>query len=535
MPGIEFDDFTIWIREKDKARCLLDRINLRIPLGSVMMLVGTSGSGKSTILKLLAGLNSPLSPNIEMSGNCKILDVSILKEEYPSEIRKQVGLVFQDFALFDDFSPKENMLLAGQALQENNLEDCFLRIEQLAAQLNIQNILEKEHVYDLSGGQKQRVALARLLMAKPQIMLFDEPTSGLDPLTAKDAAELIINQSRPDNIIIIVTHDYIPFLQYAERISRIEILDGSSHLYSINNTGKDSLQIMQEIEHCLKNAISSSQEQLSLSDYRELKDNDFYCNVSILLKQIFISMKFLFAFNPLSQFWHTKLRKKIFRFAILDAVIFIFLSGCMLGIISTYFSLSENLGELQRYLDPILFKQAISAIGKISFVVLCPLFTAIFMATRSGAAVAGYLGNIVLTKQLDAYKVYGLPGEKLFMNKIVISFALGFFGLSLLSFIGFNIASMTTVMSLRQTATFYDWKIAFYELLGTWPFLTDWKYFLSKTVLSGYAVGLVSYWIGSRSKKSSQEVTFGITRCVMLNILVVLVIFFVILLMEKNY
>lgn len=535
MSGIEFRDFTLWIREKNMARCLLDHINLEIPLGTVMMLIGASGSGKSTILKLLTGLQTPLTADLEMSGDCKVNGNTLMATQYPDELRHTAGLVFQDYALFDDFSPKENIMLAGERMGAEKYHyhsDLMRKVEEVSDRLNIKDIVTRDHIYGLSGGQKQRIALARLLIAQPQVMLFDEPTSGLDPLTAEDAARLIIGQAAADNIVIIVTHDYRPFLEYTDKISRIDILDGSGSLYNIQHIGRSPADITKDIKNRLINAKPSPKQPLSTGDYHQMRNSDFMCGFYSAFSKL-SGLHNLLHPNMTQVQWHWKLWKNIFKFSIWNAMIFIFVSGLMLGMLATYFSLSENMGELQRFLDPILFSQAISAIGKIGFVVICPLFTAVFIATRSGSAVAGYLGNIVVTKQMDAYQVYGLPGQQLFMGKIVWSFAIGFFLLSALSFIGFWIASMTTVMVMRQTASYHDWSVAFYDMLGTFPY-QGWGFFVLKSVTAGFFTGLASYFIGAAPKSSSQDVTKGITRCVMVNILLVLVIFFVILLYEKG-
>ncbi len=531
--SLQIKDLTIWLRDRNQTRCLLNSIQLDVALGSVVMLVGTSGSGKSTILKLLAGLNTPLDANIEISGSCCLLGHELVAMQYPRELRGHVGLVFQDFALFDDFTPKENIALVGKLCLHTDSSNMNQEIKILANQLNIENILEKEHVHELSGGQKQRVALARLLIARPKIMLFDEPISGLDPATAQDAAGLILKQARPDNILIIVSHDYRPFLAHLEKIHGFYILDGSGSLHSVPYAGQSLDQILSNIEHRLCSARPGISQTLPRLEHHNMAQADFFCQIFSRVQQCFGLRHTLHPPFLQPGFFHRKLLWKIFRFSILDAIPFMLVSGLMLGMLATYFSLSENLGELQRYLDPILFSQALAALGKIAFVVLCPLFTAIFMATRSGAAVAGYLGNVVITKQMDAYRVYGLPSERLFLSKIVWSFGLGFLLLSALCFAGFVLASMMTVMVMRETASYYDWNIAFYSLLGPFPY-QGWGYFVLKTVLAGIGAGMASYWIGAGPKKNSQDVTAGITRCVIVNILLVLAIFFALLLCEKE-
>lgn len=534
MNAIEITNFSLKIREGEQVRSLFDRMYLTLNSGSVLMLVGTSGSGKSTFLKLLSGLITPLTPNLEMSGSFKVLGQELLQMHYPPALRKEVGLVFQDFALFDDFTPRENILFAGEVSgRYPSLLDLGNQVAQLAKHLDIEDALHVHEVSALSGGQKQRVAMSRLLIANPRVMIFDEPTSGLDPVTAHKAAHLILQQSRPDNILVIVTHDYRPFLQSGNQVDHIGILDGSGAFYQIQPAGRPAEDIALELQQKLEGRSQRRVEQISPYLHAQMVWRDFLCQFFLFFGNM--ARLALASLPNLGQMsWHWKLARKIFSFSILHAVPFIFLSGMILGMLATYFSLSENFGELQRYFDPLLFAQALSAIGKIGFVVICPLFTAVFLATRSGAAVSGYLGNLVVTQQMDAYKIYGLKPERLFLDKILWSFGLGFFLLSVLAFLGYMVASLSVVLILKADVTYQEWYVAFHEMLGEFPWYTGWGWFILKTMATGIATGFASYVIGAGDKKNSQELTRGITRCVMVNILLVLSIFFVILMWEKR-
>ncbi|NUM33818.1 MAG: ATP-binding cassette domain-containing protein [Candidatus Brocadiae bacterium] len=538
MNGIKIENFSLKIREKDTIKHLLERVYLEIPLGSVFLLVGASGSGKSTLLKLLTGLITPLTPQMEMQGSFQLLGQELMQLKYPQELHREVGLVFQDFALFDDFSPKENILFTGQISEKYSSPlDLENHVQYLSEQLGVEDALGVKEVSSLSGGQKQRIAMCRLLVATPRVMIFDEPTSGLDPSSARKAAKLILGQATSDKIIIIVTHDYRPFLEepsLSEKIDRIGILDGSGSLYCIHPSGRRIEAILRDIQERLEGITKANRKKLAHRECMQKAWQDFLCKIFRLSQAIF-ALRYAFLPSLKQREWHWKLACKIFLVSIIQAMPFIFMSGFLLGMLATYFSLSENFGELQKYLDPLLFSQALSAIGKVSFVVICPLFTAVFMATRSGAAISGYLGNLVLTRQIDAYKVYGIQPERLFLDKIVWAFGTGFFVLSSIAFIGFMMASLFIVLLLKEAISYQEWHVAFHQLLGVFPFYHGWGWFILKTVSTGVATGLASYLIGASEKKNSQELTHGITKCVMINILLVLLIFFAILMLEKKF
>ena len=136
---------------------------------------------------------------------------------------------------------------------------------------------------------------------------------------------------------------------------------------------------------------------------------------------------------------------------------------------------------------------------------------------------------------MDAYSVYGIQPEEMFLNKIVWSFGIGFLILSIISFLGFMAASLGIVLLLKADISYHEWSIAFHQYIGSFPFYEGWRWFVLKTIAAGTLTGFASYFIGSNSKKNSQEITKGITTCVMLNIVIVLVVFFIILMLERNF
>jgi phospholipid/cholesterol/gamma-HCH transport system ATP-binding protein len=168
---------------------VLDGISFQLLRGETKTLLGVAGSGKSTILKLVLGLTKPDSGNIFVLGH----EVTKMKEEELFELRRKIGMVFQESALFDSLTVKENV--AYRFMEEADLpeEEIHRRV------LEALRFVELEHTLDmfpaeLSGGMRRRVAIARAIITQPEILLYDSPTGGLDPVTSTKIIELILKQ-----------------------------------------------------------------------------------------------------------------------------------------------------------------------------------------------------------------------------------------------------------------------------------------------------------------------------------------------------
>ena len=165
---------------------VLDGVSFHIYRGETKIIVGTSGSGKSTILKLIMGLDKPDEGQIFVEGE----DITRMNERQLVNVRQKIGMVFQESALFDSLTVRENV--AYRLYEEDADEDEIeRRVREVLGFVGLVEAIDKMPS-ELSGGMKRRVALARALISEPRIMLYDEPTAGLDPITSKKINELII-------------------------------------------------------------------------------------------------------------------------------------------------------------------------------------------------------------------------------------------------------------------------------------------------------------------------------------------------------
>ena len=185
------------LKKKYKDKEVLKGINFSVKKGEVISIIGPSGGGKSTLLRCINLLETPTS------GNIYFKDEKISATE---KYRQQVGMVFQNFNLFNNLTVIENCILAHKKLlnlSDKEARDQAKRYLEKVGMLDFINARPKS----LSGGQKQRVAIARALCMKPEILLFDEPTSALDPEMVSEVLKIIVSLAKEGMTMLVVTHE----------------------------------------------------------------------------------------------------------------------------------------------------------------------------------------------------------------------------------------------------------------------------------------------------------------------------------------
>lgn len=196
---------------------VLKDVSLNVKEGEVVVIIGPSGSGKSTFLRCINFLEKKNSGKISYKGF--LIPSGEMKK---TQVRKEIGMVFQRFNLFPLHTVKENVMLAPVKHKMMSREDAEKLAEKLLADVGL---LEKADAYPatLSGGQQQRVAIARALAMNPKIMLFDEPTSALDPELVGDVLEVMKKLAREGMTMIVVTHE----MGFARDVAdRVIFMDG---------------------------------------------------------------------------------------------------------------------------------------------------------------------------------------------------------------------------------------------------------------------------------------------------------------------
>ena len=194
------------ISKKFKDRQILSDFNLTVEKNKILAIVGPSGGGKTTLLRMLAGLEKIDSGEIIYNGESLPID--------ELEKRNLLGFVFQDFQLFPHLTVLENLVLSPIKTMNMEKNDAEKKAIELLEKLGLEKQINNYPI-SLSGGQKQRVALARAMMIDPKIIGYDEPTSALDPELRLEVEKLILKNRELGITQIVVTHD----LQFAENIA----------------------------------------------------------------------------------------------------------------------------------------------------------------------------------------------------------------------------------------------------------------------------------------------------------------------------
>jgi len=255
LPVIEFRDVHLAFDEKK----ILDGISFSVRRGETKIILGRSGGGKSTIIRLILGLLKPDSGAILIDGE----DITAYDEPEMMPVRQKIGMVFQEGALFDSISVHDNVAyrLLEQGVSEDEVE---IEVKRMLRFVDLEDAVDKMPS-ELSGGMRRRVGIARALVGDPQIVLFDEPTAGLDPPTARTICELAIKlRDLQDVSSIFVTHE----------MNNVKYL--SSEYATVNEKGEIVLEKEGE-RLCLVNTdilmlrdgkitFSGSDEQLSSSE-----------------------------------------------------------------------------------------------------------------------------------------------------------------------------------------------------------------------------------------------------------------------------
>lgn len=191
---------------------VLKNINLNVKSGEKLVVIGPSGSGKSTLIRCMNLLEVPTSGDVIVDG------IEITKKKAPvAQVRQKTAMVFQQFNLYPHMTVLENLTLAPIKIQKVPKEDAEKSALEFLDRVGLKH---KANAYptQLSGGQQQRVAIARALNMHPEIMLFDEPTSALDPEMIQEVLDVMINLSKENITMVVVTHEMGFARQVADRV-----------------------------------------------------------------------------------------------------------------------------------------------------------------------------------------------------------------------------------------------------------------------------------------------------------------------------
>jgi phospholipid/cholesterol/gamma-HCH transport system ATP-binding protein len=202
------------VRKAFGSRTVLDGIDLDVDRGELLTVLGRSGTGKSVLLKLIVGLQAPDAGSIEVAGE----EITRLGIDALNRVRRRLGFLFQQAALYDSLTVRENVAFPLRRHTDLSAADRDRRVAELLEQVGMEREGDKLPG-QISGGMKKRIGLARAIALDPEVMLLDEPTAGLDPITTAEILELIesIRRTRRTSAVV-VTHDLRSVEALADRV-----------------------------------------------------------------------------------------------------------------------------------------------------------------------------------------------------------------------------------------------------------------------------------------------------------------------------
>ena len=196
VPMVELRD----VHKRFGDREVLSGVNLSVGRGQVLVIIGPSGGGKSTLLRCVNQLEPIQSGDVLLEGE------SLVGRRDLNRVRERIGMVFQQFNLFPHLNALDNLTMAPRRVRRAGRGDAELRARELLARVGLEG-REDSFPHQLSGGQQQRVAIARALMMEPHVMLFDEVTSALDPELVSEVLDVMRDLARSGMTMLVVTHE----------------------------------------------------------------------------------------------------------------------------------------------------------------------------------------------------------------------------------------------------------------------------------------------------------------------------------------
>ena len=511
--GISLRD--IYVTAGDQE--LLRGVNADFNSGEITLIVGPSGVGKSILMRMMAGLIGPASEGIRWRGK-----ISIDGEKAKCGT---AGVVFQQFALFDELSPTANMEFARASGRDHASP---VPSKELLTQLRVPGNVPTSR---LSGGQRQRLAIARTLAYNPTVILYDEPTSGLDPLTGRQVADLIHQTNDQfDKTSVIVTHDYHSLMPIADRIYLLDPDQGQ--LLEVPKSKWET--IPQKLAPMAVVSAKQHEDVAPKSAVEQAKDwiGNLFVSTTNSLIALVTGLISLIPFwrNPA---WGLRFFAHYARLVFgPTAFVYLMASGLISGFVTTYFTFKFL--PFAEYSEPLLVEDLLTALGFAMYRIFVPVLSCVLIAARCGAAVTSDVGGRQFGNQIDAMKTFGARPQAYLLTPIMWSFLIG---TPLLSYAAFYVAKYTSLVTFvladpRRGPDF--WHQNFHrglEVIGQSSY-RGFEWLIAKLLCCGIGIAIISYYQGRKPKYSTTDVSRSVTATILWATLFALAVHFVFALFE---
>ena len=486
QPALEFRGFGLAHARPEGVEVLFEGATLTLVEHGFYLFVGTSGGGKSSLLRLLAGLVEAREPEPVLTGDLLAWGESLCGD-HPASLRGRTAAILQDEGLLDELSPRANVELALRTAGRS------LKLAPgLLAQAGIEH--PPERVAMLSGGMRKRVAVARALAAEPRLLLCDEPTAGLDAAAARQIAALLrtAHDADPGRTTIVITHDVPAFEGLTEGVL---VLDRPARQLRLEGPGF-------QMGHGGSVPVTAGPgEPVPLHGLRRW-----------LLQLAAISETFLESLRRLPPVELGQTVRTVGRFCV-EPALFVALCGGVIGGLATFFALQNN--PIQGGFESAL----LTGTGKVATAVLVPLLSGFFFTARIVAGAAARLGTMKRTNQVAALQMLGIrPGDYL-LTPLVWGMTLAMPVVTLAGVMAAAAASMLAASTVSGFST-VGWATAYFKEVDA----TDVLLVLGKATLSGYLVALCCYHLGIGPKRSGAEVGEAVNSAIVLGMGIVLLV-----------
>lgn len=484
--ALEFRRFGLAHRRPGVEEVLLAGVDLVVPEHGFYLFVGASGGGKSSLLRILAGLVEEREPAPRLSGDLLAWGESVTTS--PAALRDNVAAILQDEGLLDELSPRANVELALRAAG---------RSRRLAPGLLAQAGLvdPPPRTAQLSGGMRKRLAVARALASSPRLLLCDEPTAGLDAEAARHIARLLRDAHDQDasRTTIVITHDAEAFAG---------LVDG---VLALDRAGR-SLRL-EAADHAPKTVAGITP--------RAIEDGEpagVHWLRRVLLEITAVGETVVESVRRLPPVELGQVVRTTARFAP-EPALFVALAGAVIGGLGTFFALRNN--PIEGGFESAL----LTGTGKVATAVLVPLLCGFFFTARIVAGAAARLGTMKRTNQIAALQMMGVRPADWLLTPLVWGMVLAMPAVTLAGVVA---AAGAAALAARLVSgiTTVGWATAYFGTVDA----TDVIVVLLKAALSGYLVALSCYHLATGPKRSSAEVGEAVNRAIVAGMASVLVV-----------